>query len=172
LCACLADAGDATLLVEVDLRRPSMKKVFGCTIDPPGVEDALKGKVTPECATHFVDELGFYASMVAVVPRNPSHLLGGTGCKDLLAWARQRFRWIVFDTAPVMPNADVAELLPAVDAALLVVRAQRTPKELSRRAFDVLGKRLYGVVLNEATLSSAPYYRYLSDYCHPALRAS
>ena len=168
LCACLTDGGDSTLLVEVDLRRPSVHRALGCTVEPPGVEDALRGKETPEKTIHFIGDLGFHAAMVARIPKDPSHLLSGRGTKDLLAWARPRFRWIVFDTAPVMPNADVAELLPAVDAALLVIRVQATPKELARRAFDVLGKRLHGVVLNEANVSSTPYYRYLSDYYQPA----
>lgn len=167
LCAALADSGDATLLVEVDLRRPSMHRVLGCNVEPTGIEDVLRGRTNTETAIRFVEELGFYVAMVSDIPRNPSYLLAGSACKEMIAWARQHFRWVVLDTAPVMPNADVAELLPAIDAALLVVRAQITPKELTRRAFDVLGKRLHGVVLNEATLSSTPYYRYLSDYSHP-----
>ncbi len=167
LCACLADTGDETLLLEADLRRPSARNVLSCAVDAPGVEDALRGTATAEEATLFVENLGFHAMLVAKVPKNPSHLLTGAGIQKILAYARPRFRWVVLDTAPVMPNADVAELLTVVDAALLVIRAQNTPKELSRRALELLGKRLHGVVLNEATIHSTPYYRYLSNYYQP-----
>jgi hypothetical protein len=54
-------------------------------------------------------------------------------------------------------------LLPFVDAVLLVVRAQSTPRELSKRAFEMLGKRLHGVIFNEATIDSNPYYGYLDQ---------
>jgi Mrp family chromosome partitioning ATPase len=164
LCAALADGGDPTLLVELDLRRPSAHRVFGCKTEDHGIEDALIGRVSPEKTVHYLDPLGFYAAIVSKIPKEPSRLLTGPGIHNLLAWARPRFRWVLFDTAPVMPNADVTELLPRVDAALLIVRAQCTPKELSRRAVDVLGKRLQGVIFNEATIHSAPYYRYLDGY--------
>lgn len=164
LCAALADGGDPTLLVELDLRRPSVQRVFGCKIEDYGIQDVLIGRIGPEKSVYYLDPLRFYAAMVSRIPQEPSRLLTGPGIHNFLAWARPRFRWVLFDTAPVMPNADVTELLPAVDAALLIVRAQCTPKELSRRAVDVLGKRLQGVILNEATIHSAPYYRYLDGY--------
>jgi Mrp family chromosome partitioning ATPase len=167
LCACLADAGESVLLTELDLRRPSAHKVLGCKIEAPGVEAALGGSEQPGKTACYIEKLGFHAALVSEVPSDPSRLLRGTALRDFLAWARTRFGWVVFDTAPVFPNADVAELLPAVDAVLLVIRVLVTPRELLRRACDVLGKRLYGVVLNEATINSTPYYRYLSDYYRP-----
>lgn len=170
LCASLADAGESVLLTELDLRRPSAHKVLGCKIEAPGVEAVLLGSAQPGKTACYIEELGFHAALVSEVPSDPSRLLRGTTVRDFLGWARTRFRWVVFDTAPVFPNADVAELLPAVDAVLLVIRVLVTPRELLRRACDVLGKRLHGVVLNEATISSTPYYRYLSDYYHPGAR--
>jgi Mrp family chromosome partitioning ATPase len=170
LCASLADAGESVLLTELDLRRPSAQKVLGCKVEVPGVEAALGGSEQPEKTACYIEELGFHAALVSEVPSDPSRLLRGTSVQEFLAWARSRFRWVVFDTAPVFPNADVAELLPAVDAVLLVIRVLVTPRELLRRACDVLGKRLHGVILNEATISSTPYYRYLSDYYQPGAR--
>jgi len=102
--------------------------------------------------------------MVMKLPANPSHLITGPDVKQFLMWAREHFRWVILDAAPVLPAADVGELLPLADAVLLVVRAQNTPRELSRRAFEMLGKRLHGVILNEATSDTNTYYRYLSNY--------
>jgi capsular exopolysaccharide synthesis family protein len=163
LCACLADSGDATLLVEADVRRPTVGKVLGRGVEPPGIEDAWAEKVEPRQAIHVIEELSLYAAMVAKTPEDPSHLVNGAGVKHFLAWARKHFHWVVLDAPPVLPAADVAELLPFADAVLLVIRAQSTPRELSKRAFEMLGKRLHGVILNEATVDSSPYYGYLSQ---------
>lgn len=164
LCTCLADSGDLTLLVEADLRRPTVGRILGCTIEPPGIEDVLAGKVEPCQAIHLIEELAFHAAMVAKIPKDPFHLLNGTTLKQFLAWAQQHFRWVVLDAAPVLPAADVSELLPFTHAVLLVIRAQSTSRELSKRAVEVLGKRLHGVIFNEATIDSNPYFGYLNNY--------
>jgi Mrp family chromosome partitioning ATPase len=163
LSTCLADSGDSTLFVEADLRRPTARKLLGGTVEPPGIEDALAGDVEPGQAVHWIKELSLHTALVAKIPRDPFHVFNGTGVQRFLAWAREHFRWVVLDTAPVLPAADVAELLPFVDAVLLVVRAQSTPRELSKRAFEMLGKRLHGVIFNEATIDSNPYYGYLDQ---------
>ena len=161
LSACLASSCDATLLVEADVRRPTARNIWGGAIEPPGIEDAWAGKVEPRKTIHLIDELSLHTALVARIPDNPSQLINGSGVKQFLAWARENFRWVVIDAPPVLPAADVAELLPLADGALLVIRAQRTPRELSRRAFEMLGARLHGVIFNAATVDSNPYYGYL-----------
>jgi capsular exopolysaccharide synthesis family protein len=168
LCTCLAETGHPTLLVEMDIRRPTIHKVLNQRIEPPGVEDALAGVVEPAHAVHAIKDLNFYAAMVAKIPQNPSQLVSGPGVKNFLTWARTNFLWIVLDAPPVLPAADVPELLPLADAGILVIRAQSTPRELAKRAIEMLGKRLRGVIFNEITVNSTPYYGYLSDYYTPA----
>jgi Mrp family chromosome partitioning ATPase len=165
LCACLADSGLPTLLVEIDIRRPKIGRILGCTVEPPGIEDVLEERVQPSKAVHFIEELSFHAAMVARIPDDPARLMNASIVRQFLAWAREHFHWVVLDAAPVLPAADVSELLTLTDGALLVVRAQSTPRELSQRAIEVLGKRLYGVIFNEVTMDSSPYYRYLTRYC-------
>lgn len=164
LCACLANSGEPTLLVEADFRRPRARKILGSPIEPPGVEEAFEGKIEPRKAIHFIPELSLHAATVAKIPENPSRSVNGEGARQFLQWARQSFRWIVLDAAPVLPCADAVELLPLADAALLVMRIQSTPRELGRRAVELLGSHLHGVVLNEATIDSNPHYRHL----HPS----
>jgi Mrp family chromosome partitioning ATPase len=60
----------------------------------------------------------------------------------------------VIDAPPVFPAADVAELLPLADGALLVIRAQSTPRELTKRALEMLGTRLHAVIFNAAPVDS------------------
>jgi capsular exopolysaccharide synthesis family protein len=162
LCACLAEMGEPTLLIEADLRRPTMNKVLGCERDGPGLEQVLSDGSDPRQAIHLIEDLRLHVAMVANVPPDPSKLINGSGFRQMLAWARSHFRWVVMDATPVLPAADVADLLPQADCVLLVVRAASTPRELAKRTIEILGKRLHGVILNEATIDSNPYYRHLS----------
>jgi len=102
--------------------------------------------------------------MVAQIPKSPSQLMIGPGLSSFLRWARDNFLWVVLDAPPVLSAADVQELLRFADGALLVVRAETTPRELTKRAIEMLGKHLRGVIFNEVTVDSNPDYRYLCDY--------
>jgi Mrp family chromosome partitioning ATPase len=128
------------------------------------MEDILTGEARPKEAIHLVEDLGFHTAMLTSIPPDPSKLINGARCREFLTWARAHFRWVVLDTSPVLPAADVADLMPHADGVLLVIRAESTPRELSKRTFEILGKRLHGVILNEATVDSNPHYRYMSAY--------
>ena len=165
LCACLADSGRSTLLLEADIRQPALPMLLGRGANAaPGIEEALAGTVDPAQVVHFVEELSLYVAMVTKPPADPSRLVSGAGTKRFLAWAQEHFDWVVLDSPPVLPAIDVAQLATLADATLLVVRAQSTPRELTTRAIELLGNHLSGVVLNEASIESNPYYRYLADY--------
>ena len=166
LASCLADVGDPTLLLELDIRRPTVGKLLGGKLEAPGIEDALSGRAAPYETICCIDNLSLHVAAVVQVPKNPSQVVNGKGVQDFIAQARNRFRWIIVDSAPVVPAADVADLLSLMDGVLLVVRAQSTPKDLCKRAFELIGRRLHGIVFNEATVDSNPYYRYLSHYYH------
>lgn len=172
LASCLAESGQPTLLIEVDIRRPSLRRILGSAGEPPGVEDVLARNVEPRRAVHGIKELNLYAAIVTRIPYNPAQLIGGPGVKQFLAWARENFLWIVLDAPPTLPAADVSELLPFTDAAALVVRAQSTPRELAKQSVEILGKHLRGVIFNEVTVDSNPHYRYLNNYYYPQTSAS
>ncbi len=164
LCACMAESGKSVILLDGDVRQPSLHRVLGTDVTSPGIEDVLAEKVDPPQAIHFVEDLSIHVAMVATPPSDPARLIGGTGIKRLLTWARERFSWVIIDSPPVLPAADVAQLLAVADAVLLVVRTHSTPRELTIRAVEMLGDHLSGVVLNEASVGSNPYYRYSYDY--------
>jgi capsular exopolysaccharide synthesis family protein len=166
LASCLADSGAPTLLVELDIRRPTLRKLLGWEIEAPGIEDALAGKVPAYQSVCYVEDFSLHVAPVVQIPRDPSHLVNSKGTRDFIAGARERFRWIIVDSAPAVPAADVADLLSLTDGVLLVIRAQRTPKDLTKRAFELLGRRLHSIIFNGATIHSNPHYRYLSRYYH------
>jgi len=74
---------------------------------------------------------------------------------------------VVIDAPPVLPASDTMELCPLADAVLLVVRVRVTPKELLEKSVQLLGNRLRGVILNEASLCWDSYHRYLTSYYGP-----
>jgi capsular exopolysaccharide synthesis family protein len=164
LCSCLADSGRSTLLLEGDIRQPSIHNVLAPTNLNVGIEDVLAGTSAPEDVVCVVDDLSFHVAMVKTPPQDPSRLIAGDGMRNLLAWGRAHFDWVVVDCPPVLPAADVTAMVSLADAAILVVRARSTPRDLASKSIELLGNHLFGVVMNEATVESNAYYRYLSDY--------
>ena len=76
--------------------------------------------------------------------------------KDLHA----RFQWVILDFAPVIPMADVSEVLPYVNGAILVVRNAKTEKDMLPPAIEAIGSKLWGVVMNDCPINGSAYYGY------------
>ena len=146
------------VLVEADLRKPSLQQLFG--LPPgPGLSDYLTGAVELAQVMKTLPDHHLTVIPAGTTPGNPAELLGSTAMRRLLDQLRTTFDRVILDTPPVLPLADVAILAPIVDGALIVVRAGYTPKsaiENALRAFD--SSRLLGVVLNESGLEED--YRY------------
>jgi capsular exopolysaccharide synthesis family protein len=146
------------ILVEADLRKPSLQHLFG--LPPgPGLSEYLTGAIELKDALRFVPEHNLTLLPAGAAPINPAELLGSIAMRRMLDHLRTRFDRVILDTPPVLPLADVAILAPLVDGSLMVVRAGVTPKpaiENALRAFD--SSRLLGVVLNESGVEQD--YRY------------
>jgi capsular exopolysaccharide synthesis family protein len=100
------------------------------------------------------------------LPPNPADLLSSHRLADAIAQLRDKFKFIVIDTPPVMAATDAVILSVQADGVLLVVRSGETPKEAFTRTRDLLVSvkcRLLGVVLN-AVNSNAPDYYYSYRY--------
>ena len=146
------------ILVEADLRKPSLQHLFG--LPPgPGLSEYLSGAIELKDAMRFLPEHNLTLLPAGAAPINPAELLGSNAMRRMLDHLRTRFDRVILDTPPVLPLADVAILAPLVDGSMMVVRAGITPKpaiENALRAFD--SSRLLGVVLNESGV--AQDYRY------------
>ena len=146
------------ILVEADLRKPSLQNLFG--LPPgPGLAEYLSGAVELKDVMRFLPDHNLTVIHAGSAPTNPAELLGSTAMRRLLDQLRTRYDRVLLDTPPVLPLADVAVLAPLVDGTLMVVRAGVTPKpaiENALRAFD--SSRLLGVVLNESGMEQD--YRY------------
>jgi capsular exopolysaccharide synthesis family protein len=146
------------ILVDADLRKPSLQTLFG--LPPgPGLAEYLVGAAELKDVMRFLPEHNLTVIHAGTAPTNPAELLGSTAMRRLLDQLRSRYDRVLLDTPPVLPLADVAVLAPLVDGSLMVVRAGVTPKpaiENALRAFD--SSRLLGIVLNESGMEQD--YRY------------
>ena len=70
------------------------------------------------------------------------------------------YKWVLFDFAPVIPMADVSEMIPHIDGVILVVRVGKTEKNLLAPALEAIGSKLWGVVANDCPISGSAYYGY------------
>ena len=139
------------LLIDGDLRRPSLGDVF----DVPsvsGLNEALTS--IPERRVSLIQVSRHLSLLTAGAPDpDPMSALTSHRMKTLLAEAAAAFDWVIIDTPPVGILTDAKLLGSMVDAALLVIRARRTPFPLIQQAIEAIGRnRIIGVVLNRADL--------------------
>jgi succinoglycan biosynthesis transport protein ExoP len=162
LAVALANASHRTLLVDCDLRRPSINRVFKIPNDV-GLTSALSSPDTAETAivptsTPLLDVLPS-----GPIPPNPAELLNSRAFTDLLQKLARRYDRIILDSAPVLAAAD-SRIISALGAAtLLVVRCGTTRVKVVERACESLrsvGGNVVGLVLNRVPRNRDEYYDY------------
>jgi polysaccharide biosynthesis transport protein len=159
----LAQKGVRVLLIDCDLRRPSIHKTLG--MGPrSGLSNVLTGSVTLKQAITVAPTLPNLDVLPAgTPPPNPAELLASTNMRDVLAELRDKYDHIVLDTPPTLSVTDAVVLSPRADAIVLVIRSGSTTKQALRRSRDILmhvKARVSGVLLNAVDLSSPDYYYY------------
>jgi capsular exopolysaccharide synthesis family protein len=144
------------LLVDADLRRPSIHRLFGIS-ETPGLSDVLMGGASVDDALVTADHhMTILPS--GVIPTHPAELLGSAAMRRVLDTLRARFDRILIDMPPVAPLADVAIASTMADGVLMIVRAGVTPKPAIERALRGLDmSKVLGLVLNDAGGSAATY---------------
>ncbi len=159
----LAQKGARVLLIDADLRRPSIHKTLG--LKPRcGLTSVLTGSETLESAIiPAVQSPNLFVLPAGPHPPHPAELVGSVAMKELLKRCRGEYDHIVIDTPPVLSVTDAVVLSVEADANILVIRSRQTTKEALRRARDLLcqvNARVLGVVLNAVNLNAADYYYY------------
>ncbi len=159
----LAQQGARVLLVDADLRQPSLHQAFN--IPPtPGLSAMLAGSSSAEEAISRVEQMPSLAILPSgTPPAYPAEMLASKRMTELLEHWRSEYEYIVLDTPPVAMFTDAVVLGSGADAALLVVRACATTRHALRHARDLLFRaktNLAGIVLNGVDLRYEPdYYR-------------
>jgi polysaccharide biosynthesis transport protein len=159
----LAQKGVRVLLIDADLRRPSIHKTLG--MGPrSGLSNVLTGSTTLEQAiTRSTILPNLQILPAGTPPPNPAELLASANMRDVLNQLREQFDHIVVDTPPSLSVTDAVVLSPRADAVVLVIRSGQTTKQSLRRARNILAQvnaKVIGVLLNAVDLSSPDYYYY------------
>jgi exopolysaccharide transport family protein len=159
----LAQKGVRVLLIDADLRRPSIHKTLG--LGPrTGLSNLLTGSNSPDQAIMCSPILSnLFILPAGTPPPNPAELLASANMRDLLLDLRHKYDHIVIDTPPTLSVTDAVVLSPRVDAIVLVIRSGKTTKQALRRSRDILmqvNARVTGVLLNAVDLTSPDYYYY------------
>jgi capsular exopolysaccharide synthesis family protein len=137
-----------TLLVDCDLRKPSVHTLFG-TDRSPGFTDLLQGRVREEDAISATDNLHLDLLSAGSQIPGPAELLQAAATEALLKRLGARYDYVVLDSPPVTSITDTLLLSGYVDAILLVVNGRVSPRELVKSAREQLQDRpVLGVVLN------------------------
>lgn len=146
----LAGAGIKTLLIDGDLRRPTVARMLGLE-ESVGVTTVLLGKIDVDEAIQHHAVAGLDVLSSGIAPPNPSELIQSRAMGALLAKVRTNYEVVIIDSPPLLPVTDAALLSTQADAALLVVRYGKTTKDQWRRALERLHQvsaTPVGVVLN------------------------
>jgi capsular exopolysaccharide synthesis family protein len=164
----LALRGSRVLLIDADLRRPGIDKLFGFR-SRGGLSTLISGgDKFEDVVVPFTDVPNLWILPAGPIPPQPAELLGSTVMKDHLARWRTEFDHIIIDTPPCLSVTDAVLLSPEVDRVILVARAGKTTKIALRRACDLLlqvNARVMGIVLNALNMHSAEgYYHYGGRY--------
>jgi polysaccharide biosynthesis transport protein len=150
LATSLADQGKCpVLLLEADVHRPTLVKKLGLT-PWPGLTESFEGKSDPMLAIRRIEPLGFYLLPAGQPTENGCSLLQSDFTSQLIrGLSSSSFSWILIDSPPTTPIADVLTLRAQCDATLLVARAGQTPREAIEESTRNLGRdHVLGIILN------------------------
>lgn len=167
----LAQTGAIVLVIDADMRRPRVHSILGVE-NTKGLSTILASSSNEKEMLEVFEyhkPSGLYVLPAGPIPPNPAELLGSDQMRVLLERLRGSFTHIVIDSPPIASFTDSVLLSTLVDGVLLVVHGGRASRNIIRRCRQSLqdvGARIFGVVLNNVTLTKGDdyYYRYYNDH--------
>jgi succinoglycan biosynthesis transport protein ExoP len=165
--ATLAQQGFRTLLIDGDLRRPMVSRIFFGENRQPGLSEILAGqaKFAEAILESKIDGLSILTA--GLRGPNPSELLASPGLQEVFKQALLAYDRVVIDTAPILAVSDSLLIAPHVDVTCLVLRSFKTPRKTLQRALKSLQEihcHPTGVVLNFLPSGASNYYYYSGKY--------
>ena len=163
----LAEKGDKVLLIDGDLRIPSVAKKMDLT-STTGLTDVLMGRDNWNLADFKSSMLDtWYIMPAGKIPPNPSELLGSKRMEAALESFRKAFDYIVIDLPPVNIVSDALSIANFITGMIIVIREEYTEKKEVERCFRQLklsNVNVLGCVMNEAKSGSGSYYKKYRKY--------
>jgi polysaccharide biosynthesis transport protein len=159
----MAQAGQKTLIMDADLRRPMQHNVFKMGQSGPGLTDVLMGTASWKEAIQHTEIKGLDVLLSGQRTSCPSELLNSQAFADVLEQLKEEYDRVLVDSSPVGIVTDPQILASACGLTLLVLRANRSSRLLTQRAGDALwtvGARIVGVVVNGVSRKDNQYSHY------------
>ena len=169
LAVVLTQAGKSVLLIDCDMRNPTVHKNFNLS-NKIGLSSCISMGTPLSEAVQATKIENLYALTGGVVPPNPSELLGSERMKNILQRAKEEYDYVLIDTPPVLPVTDALVLSRLVDGLIMVISSGEVKVEMARDVKNQLvnaGANILGVVLNKVRSEHHGYgYGYYYYYGH------
>ena len=173
LAVVLTQAGKSVLLIDCDMRNPTVHKNFNLS-NKVGLSSCISMGTAVADAVQETGIEGLDALTAGVIPPNPSELLGSERMKNILQRAKEEYDYVLIDTPPVLPVTDSLVLGSMVDGLILVIDSGEVKVEMAREVKNQLvhaGANILGVVLNKVRSEHHGYgYGYYYYYGHESAR--
>ena len=160
LAVAFTQMGKKVLLVDSDMRKPALHRLFNLERSP-GLSEVLVGKESPSSVINETEISGLKVITCGTIPPNPAELLGSKNMKVLIEKAKVVFDTIILDSPPVMSVTDPVELATLVEGVVLVIKTASTPRPAIQMAIQQLsdvGANVLGCVLNDVDFKREGYY--------------
>jgi capsular exopolysaccharide synthesis family protein len=173
----LAQTGAKVLLIDADMRRPRIHSVFNIE-NGIGLSSLLSSETSEAEALSAIKlepATKLHLLTSGPIPPNPAELIGSEQMADLLKIFQNNFTHVVVDSPPIASFTDGVLVASMVDGVILVVNSGKSSRQVVRRSRQILtdiGARIFGVVLNNASLGSQDNYYYQSYYHREGYRPS
>lgn len=158
---------EKTLLIDADMRRPTMAKKLGLPTNSRGLSNAVAYPDSLDECIHHAEDLGIDIIPSGPVPPNPLELLSSKNFRELLDQLRGRYKRIIIDSAPMKMVSDALYLSTLVDGVVYVVKADSTKDKLVKSSLEKLSDsnaRVLGVTLNQLNVRKESRYGYGQGY--------
>ncbi|OIJ11255.1 capsular biosynthesis protein [Anaerobacillus alkalilacustris] len=162
LAVVLSQQGNSVLLIDADMRKPSVHYTFRCQ-NTKGLTTVLTKQSSLEEAVFASDVENLHILTSGPIPPNPSELLSSKAMELLLTSAKVTYDFVLIDTPPVLAVTDAQVLANICEGVVLVVSSGKTEIEQAVKAKDLLDKsraKTLGVVLNQKEAKQSQYYYY------------
>ena len=173
LAVVLTQAGKSVLLIDCDMRNPTVHKNFNLS-NKVGLSSCISMGTEVADAVQATGIEGLDALTAGVIPPNPSELLGSERMQNILQRAKEEYDYVLIDTPPVLPVTDSLVLGSMVDGLILVIDSGEIKVEMAREVKNQLvhaGANILGVVLNKVRSEHHGYgYGYYYYYGHESAR--
>lgn len=162
LAVVMAQAEQKVLLIDGDLRKPSLHNLFSIS-NVIGLTNLLMDETHINDVIQPVADLSLDVITAGPTPPMPVELLSSHGMNELLVWGEQHYDIVLLDTPPLLPVTDALELAKRVEGVLLVLRSGKVLREnveKSKKLLDHVGATLIGTVLNDKKVKKKEMYYY------------